>query len=214
MIDPVETERRVEALLFAAAGPLSVEDMLRRLPEGADVGAALTAVAERYGQRGVQLVCVADKWRFQTAPDLAFLMSEERQEPRRLSRAALETLAIVAYHQPTTRAEIEQIRGVQESRGTIDLLLELGLVKMRGRRRSPGRPITFGTTEAFLEHYGLASLADLPGGAEIRSLGLAGEELSFDFRAPDPTLEPPDDEDPLEPADAPQFHQDYLGEAD
>ena len=214
MSEPAETERRVEALLFAAAGPLSVDDMTRRLPEGADVGAALVALAERYEKRGVQLVCVAEKWRFQTAPDLAFLMTEERQEPRRLSRAALETLAIVAYHQPTTRAEIEQIRGVQESRGTIDLLLELGLVRMRGRRRSPGRPITFGTTEGFLEHYGLAALTDLPGAAEIKGLGLVGAELSFDFRAPDPTLASEDDEEPLEGADAPEFHQDYLGEAD
>jgi len=209
-----ETERRIEALLFAAAGPLSAEDMARRLPEGAEVSPALEALKARYAERGVTLVCVAEKWRFQTAEDLAFLMTEERQEPRRLSRAALETLAIVAYHQPTTRAEIEQIRGVQESRGTIDLLLELGLVRMRGRRRSPGRPITFGTTESFLEHYGLATLADLPGAAEIKSLGLAGAELSFDFRAPDPALASADDEDPLEPAEAPEFHQDYLGEAD
>ncbi len=215
MSDPAETERRVEALLFAASGPLSAEDIARRLPEGADVGAALTGLQERYADRGVQLVCVAEKWRLQTAEDLAFLMTEERQEPRRLSRAALETLAIVAYHQPTTRAEIEQIRGVQESRGTIDLLLELGLVRMRGRRRSPGRPITFGTTEGFLEHYGLASLADLPGAAEIKGLGLAGAELSFDFRAPDPTLALGEDEEPLDAADTPEFHQDYLGgEAD
>jgi len=212
--DPAETERRLEALLFAASGPLSAEEMARRLPEGADVGAGIFALKERYAERGVNLVCVADKWRFQTAEDLAFLMTEERQEPRRLSRAALETLAIVAYHQPTTRAEIEQIRGVQESRGTIDLLLELGLVRMRGRRRSPGRPITFGTTETFLEHYGLASIADLPGAADIKSLGLAGAELSFDFRAPDPTLAFGEDEEPLEPADAPEFHQDYLGEGD
>jgi segregation and condensation protein B len=214
MIELSETERRIEALLFAAAGPLSVADIARRLPEGADVDGALTALAGRYAERGVTLACVADKWRLQTAADLAFLMTEERQEPRRLSKAALETLAIVAYHQPTTRAEIETIRGVQESRGTVDLLLELGLIRMRGRRRSPGRPITFGTTEGFLEHYGLASLADLPGAPEMKSLGLAGAELGFDFKAPDPSLAPAEDEEPLDPADAPEFNQDFVGEAD
>jgi segregation and condensation protein B len=213
-MDPAETERRIEALLFAAAGPLSAADLARRLPEGADVGEALMALKARYVDRGVNLVCVADKWRLQTAPDLAFLMTEERQEPRRLSKAALETLAIVAYHQPTTRAEIEVIRGVQESRGTVDLLLEIGFIRMRGRRRSPGRPITFGTTDTFLEHYGLASLADLPGAQEMKSLGLVGAELGFDFTTPDPTLAPADDEEPLEPAEAPEFNQDYLGEAD
>src|SRR5579871_7047952 len=116
--------------------------MARRLPEGADVGAGIFALKERYAERGVNLVCVADKWRFQTAEDLAFLMTEERQEPRRLSKAALETLAIVAYHQPATRAEIEAVRGVQASRGTLDLLLEIGFVRPRGRRRTPGRPVT------------------------------------------------------------------------
>jgi segregation and condensation protein B len=214
MMEVTETERRIEALLFAAAGPLSAADLARRLPEGADVGGALMALKARYADRGVNLVCVAEKWRLQTAPDLAFLMTEERQEPRRLSKAALETLAIVAYHQPTTRAEIEAIRGVQESRGTVDLLLEIGFIRMRGRRRSPGRPITFGTTEAFLEHYGLASLADLPGAQEMKSLGLVGAELGFDFTTPDPALALADDEEPLEPADAPEFNQDYLGEAD
>jgi segregation and condensation protein B len=214
VIGGAETERRIEALLFAAAGPLSAADLARRLPEGAAVGEALMALRARYADRGVNLICVADKWRLQTAPDLAFLMTEERQEPRRLSKAALETLAIVAYHQPTTRAEIEAIRGVQESRGTVDLLLEIGFIRMRGRRRSPGRPITFGTTDAFLEHYGLANLADLPGAQEMKSLGLAGAELGFDFTTPDPTLAPADDEEPLEPAEAPEFNQDYLGEAD
>ncbi|HLI65736.1 MAG TPA: SMC-Scp complex subunit ScpB [Caulobacteraceae bacterium] len=211
MSDPAETERRIEALLFAASGPLSVADMARRLPEGADVPTALAALGARYAERGVNLVCVADRWRFQTAADLGFLMTEERQEQRRLSRAALETLAIVAYHQPTTRGEIEAVRGVQANRGTLDLLLELGLVKMRGRRRSPGRPITFGTTDAFLEHYGLASLADLPGAQEMKSLGLLAGDVGFDFAAPGSAPDA-DDEDPLEPGDSPEFHQDYLGE--
>src|SRR5204863_9016859 len=124
-----------------------------------------------YYGRGVTLACVAGRWRFQTAADLAFLMTHERTEPRRLSRAAQETLAIVAYHQPVTRAEIEAVRGVQASKGTLDMPLEVGLVRMRGRRRTPGRPITYGTTDAFLEHYGLASLADLPGAAEMRAAG-------------------------------------------
>jgi segregation and condensation protein B len=212
MTDLAETERRIEALLFAAAGPLSAADLARRLPEGADIGAALMALNDRYAGRGVTLVCVADKWRLQTAQDLAFLMTEEREEPRRLSKAALETLAIVAYHQPTTRAEIEAIRGVQESRGTLDILLELELVRMRGRRRSPGRPITFATTDTFLEHYGLASLADLPGAQEMKALGLAADNLGFDFSAPDPTLTLGEDDEPLESADTPEFHQDYLGE--
>ncbi len=211
MSDPAETERRIEALLFAAAEPLSVSDLAKRLPEGADVEAALAALQARYEGRGVALVCVADRWRLQTAADLAFLMTEERVEPRRLSKAAQETLAIIAYHQPCTRADIELVRGVQANRGTLDVLLELGLIKMRGRRRSPGRPITFGTTAGFLEHYGLASLSDLPGAREMRALGLLSLDLPANFAIPDPTAAP-DDEDPLEPGDAPEFHQDYLGE--
>jgi segregation and condensation protein B len=211
MSDAAETERRVEALLFAASEPLSVTDLARRLPEGAEVGPALAALEARYAERGVNLVCVAERWRFQTAADLAFLMTEERQEPRRLSRAALETLAIVAYHQPATRAEIEAIRGVQASRGTLDLLLELGLVRMRGRRRTPGRPITFATTDAFLEHYGLAGLADLPGAQEMKTLGLIGADAPFDFAAPDAAGASDDDEDPLDPGDTPEFNQDFLG---
>jgi len=177
MSDPVETGRRIEALLFAAAEPLSIGDLAKRLPEGADIEAALAALQGQYEGRGVSLVCVADRWRFQTATDLAFLMTEERIEPRRLSRAAQETLAIIAYHQPCTRADIELVRGVQANRGTLDVLLELGLIRMRGRRRTPGRPITFGTTSTFLEHYGLASLADLPGAREMKALGLLSLDL-------------------------------------
>ena len=210
--DAEETERQVEALLFAAAGPLSVADLARRLPERADVDAALTTLRSRYAGRGVELACVADAWRFQTAQDLAFLMSEEREEPRRLSRAAQETLAIIAYHQPVTRAEIESVRGVQASRGTLDVLLELGLVRMRGRRRTPGRPVTFGTTDGFLEHYGLANLADLPGASEMKALGLLSLDLPAGFEVPDPSAALAPDEDPLEPGEAVEFHQDYLGE--
>jgi len=210
--DIEETERQVEALLFAAAGPLTVKDLVRRLPEGAEIDAVLTALRARYAGRGVDLVCVADAWRFQTAADLAFLMTEEREEPRRLSKAAQETLAIIAYHQPVTRAEIESVRGVQASRGTLDQLLELGLVRMRGRRRTPGRPVTFGTTDGFLEHYGLANLADLPGASEMKALGLLSLDLPAGFDVPDPSANLAPDEDPLEPGDTPEFHQDYLGE--
>jgi segregation and condensation protein B len=205
-----ETEREVEALLFAAAGPLSEADLARRLPDGADISAALAALQARYAGRGVELACVAERWRFQTAGDLAWLMTEEQADPRRLSRAGQETLAIIAYHQPVTRAEIEAVRGVQASRGTLDVLLELGLVRMRGRRRTPGRPVTFGTTDAFLEHYGLASLADLPGMAEMKAAGLLSLDLPVDFEIPNPdgaSL----DEDLLE-AEGPEFHVDFVGD--
>ncbi|EJL25493.1 segregation and condensation protein B [Caulobacter sp. AP07] len=213
-IDPLFTERCIEALLFAAAEPLSVADLAKRLPEGADIEQGLADLAARYAGRGIELVQVAGRWRYQTAADLAFLMTEEREEPRRLSKAAQETLAIIAYHQPVTRAEIEAVRGVQASRGTLDVLLELGLVKMRGRRRTPGRPVTFGTTDAFLEHYGLATLADLPGVAEMRAAGLLSLDLPPGFSVPDPMgLRPGEDEDPLDGDEAPEFAQDFLGES-
>lgn len=210
MTDRMETAREIEALLFAAAGPLSEADIAARLPEGADVAGALQDLADRYAGRGVVLANVAGGWRFQTAEDLAWLMTEEREEPRRLSRAAQETLAIIAYHQPVTRAEIEAVRGVQASRGTLDVLLELGLVRMRGRRRTPGRPVTYGTTDAFLAHYGLASLTDLPGMAEMKAAGLLSLDLPADFEVPDPNAAALD-EDPLE-ADAPEFHVDFLAD--
>ena len=211
MTDPSEDVRRIEALLFAAAEPLSHQDLARRLPEGADVAAAIDVLKAWYANRGVELACVAGRWRFQTAADLAFLMTEEREEQRRLSRAAHETLAIIAYHQPVTRAEIESIRGVQANRGTLDTLLELGLIRMRGRRRTPGRPVTFGTTDDFLIHYGLASLTDLPGAQEMKGLGLLSLDLPPGFTVPDPLLAA-EAEDPLEPGDEPQFHQDFLTE--
>ena len=206
-----DVTRAVEALLFAAAGPLSTEDMARRLPEGADVPAAIEGLKAIYAGRGVELAEVAGRWRFQTAQDLAWLMTEERSEPRRLSKAAQEILAIIAYHQPVTRAEMEQIRGVQTSRGSLDVLLELGLVRMRGRRRSPGRPVTYGTTDAFLEHYGLATIADLPGMAEMKAAGLLDLNMPSDFALPDPNQRA-EDEDPLEEGDTPEFHQDFLGD--
>jgi segregation and condensation protein B len=211
MTTPAAVARMIEALLFAAAEPLAVADLEDRLPAGADVAAGLQALAALYAGRGIQLAKVGDRWRFQTAEDLAFLMTREREEPRRLSRAAQETLAIIAYHQPVTRAEIEAIRGVQSSAGTLDVLLELKLVRLRGRRRSPGRPVTWGTTDGFLEHYGLASLADLPGLGEMKAAGLLSLDLPPGFSVPDPSAALAE-EDPLESAEeAPEFHRDYLG---
>ncbi len=210
--DDLEIERRVEALLFAAAAPLSAADLARRLPEGADVTAALMALKDRYGDRGVRLECVADRWRFATAPDLAFLMTEERDEPRKLSRAALETLAIIAYHQPCTRAEIESVRGVSLSKGTLDLLLEMGFVRLRGRRRTPGRPVTYGTADRFLEHFGLASLADLPGLQDMKAAGLLDFAIPAGFEVPQPGASE-DGEDLLDLDDAsPEFAQDFVRE--
>ncbi|HEY1929732.1 MAG TPA: SMC-Scp complex subunit ScpB [Caulobacteraceae bacterium] len=210
MSEPSEIRRMVEALLFAAAEPLSLEDLADRLPHGADVAAALADLGEFYQGRGVILSKVGVGWRFNTAPDLAFLMTKEREEPRRLSRAAQETLAIVAYHQPVTRSEIDAIRGVQSGQGTLDALLQMGLVRMRGRRRSPGRPVTWGTTEAFLAHYGLESLADLPGAAEMKAAGLLSADVPPGFAIPEVGTDP--HEDPLESDEGPQFHQDFFDE--
>lgn len=164
--------RMVEALLFASAAPLSEADLSERVPEGVEVSALLDRLQAFYAGRGVNLVHVAEKWMFRTAPDLAFLLRREVQDQRRLSRAAVETLAIIAYHQPITRAEIEDTRGVSLSRGTLDVLMEEGWVRMMGRRRSPGRPVTYGTSEAFLVHFGLASIKDLPGLEELKAAGL------------------------------------------
>jgi segregation and condensation protein B len=207
--DPTLTERQVEALLFAAAEPLSLTDLARRLPEGAEVEPAIAALQQRYAGRGVELDCVAGRWRFRTAADLAALMVEEREVEKRLSRAAMETLAIIAYHQPVTRADIEAIRGVGLSKGTLDLLLEIGWVRMRGRRRTPGRPITYGTSDAFLEHFGLGGLNDLPGAQELKAAGLLGMDLPADVFPP-PAIGEAGDEDPLEPGDAPEFYQDQI----
>jgi segregation and condensation protein B len=160
--------RMVEALLFAASEPLDEKALATSLPEGADITALLEELQLHYERRGVTLLKVADKWQFRTASDLAFLLRKEKPEQKRLSRAALETLAIVAYHQPVTRAEIEDIRGVALSKGTIDILMEIGWVKIRGRKRTPGRPVTFGTTDSFLVQFGLESVGHLPGADELK----------------------------------------------
>lgn len=167
-----EQERMVEAILFAAAHPLTAAEIARRLPPGCDAPAALRALAARHAGRGVVLERAGDGWALRTAPDLAWLMTPEQTEAKRLSRAAIETLAIVAYHQPVTRTEIEEIRGVTLSKGTLDQLIELGWVRLGRRRQTPGRPVTFVTTDAFLDHFALESARDLPGLAELRAAGL------------------------------------------
>ena len=161
--DRQEKLRILEALLFAAPEPLDQAALAEHFAEGEDIAALLAELQGTYATRGVNLVRVAGKWAFRTAEDLAFLLEREAVEQRRLSRAALETLAIIAYHQPVTRAEIEEIRGVSTSKGTLDVLLETGWIKLRGRRRAPGRPVTYGTTEQFLGHFGFDSIQDLPG---------------------------------------------------
>ncbi len=167
-----EQERMVEAILFATSEPMSARQIEARLPHGADVAEALVHVRKRYQGRGVHLTKIGDAWAFRTAPDLGFLMQKEQVEERKLSRAAMETLAIIAYHQPVTRGEIEEIRGVSVSRGTIDLLLELEWIKLGRRRMTPGRPVTFIVTQTFLDHFGLESARDLPGLKELRETGL------------------------------------------
>jgi len=194
--------RILEALLFASAEPLSASDLAPQLGEGADVDALLAVLQERYAGRGVNLVKRADKWAFRTAADLDFLLKRETTDNRPLSRAALETLAIIAYHQPATRAEVEEVRGVATGKGTLDLLMEAGWVRMRGRRRTPGRPVTYGTTEAFLDHFGLEALADLPGLEELKGAGLLSNRLPPNMQIPLPFDGPlRDDEDPLDPDD-------------
>jgi segregation and condensation protein B len=166
-----EFVRAVEATLFASATPLSPEEIAAHVGEG-DIAAALVQLAEHYGGRGVELVERGGRWHFQTAPDLAHLLRRTREEPRRLSRAATETLAIIAYHEPVSRAEIEAIRGVQISKGTIDVLMDAGWVRPAGRREGPGRPLLYATTAEFLSHFGLGSRRDLPGIDDLQAAGL------------------------------------------
>ena len=195
--------RLLEAMLFASSEPLDTATLAERLPEEMDVEAALGALQQEYATRGVNLVRIAGKWTFRTANDLSWLLSREAVETRKLSRAALETLAIVAYHQPVTRAEIEDIRGVTTSKGTLDVLLETGWIRPRGRRKAPGRPLTFGTTEAFLAHFGLEGLTDLPGLEELKWAGLFDGRLPAGFAMPAPSDDPAlrEDEEPLEEGD-------------
>ena len=200
---PTEDERAhmrlCEALIFAAEEPLGEEEMAKRLPQGADLAKALAYLKAEYFGRGVNLVRVGKKWFFRTAPDLAWALQREQVEPKKLSRAAMETLAIIAYHQPATRAEIEDIRGVALSKGTMDVLLETGWVRLRGRRRVPGRPVTFGTTDKFLMHFGLEQISDLPGLDDLKAAGLFDGRLPKGFGVPQPRdgAALMDDEEPL-----------------
>ena len=198
-----EELRLLEALLFASAEPLDQAALAKKMPEGVDIKVALAQLQADYASRGVNLVRVANKWTFRTAGDLSWLMTRESTETRRLSRAAIEMLAIIAYHQPVTRAEIEEIRGVQTAAGTLDVLLRTEWIRPRGRRKAPGRPITYGTTEAFLSNFGLEEVGDLPGLEELKGAGLIEGSMPTGFGVPvpsdDTTLR--DDEDPLEPGD-------------
>jgi segregation and condensation protein B len=198
-----EELRLLEAMLFASAEPLDEATLAARLPAEVDLPATLARLQEDYAVRGVNLVRVGGKWTFRTASDLSWLLSKETIETRKLSRAAIETLAIVAYHQPVTRSEIEDIRGVSTSKGSVDVLLETGWIRPRGRRKAPGRPVTYGTTETFLSHFGLDALDDLPGVEELKGSGLLDGRLPPGFSVPVPSDDPAlrDDEDPLEPSD-------------
>lgn len=209
--------RIVEALVFAAPQPLSEKKIAEHLPPDADVQAVLAVLAADYAGRGVGLVRVAGKWTFRTADDLSYLLEKYAVEERRLSKAALETMAIIAYHQPVTRAEIEEIRGVQTSRGTLDVLLATNWIRPRGRRRAPGKPLTYGTTDEFLSHFGLQSLSDLPGLGDLKAAGLLDSDLPPDFAAPDPKHvagllpdELPLDEDTADGFDDDMFDDDAL----
>jgi len=198
-----EELRLLEALLFAAASPLDEAQLARRLPNGVNVRDALMRLKAEYATRGVNLVKVGKKWTFRTASDLSWLLTKFTKETRKLSRAAIETLAIIAYHQPVTRAEVEEIRGVAVSPGTFDVLMSTGWIRLRGRRKAPGRPLTYGTTEAFLEHFGLEEVGDLPGLEELRGAGLLDPRLPPEFAVPVPSDDTQlrDDEDPLDPGD-------------
>jgi segregation and condensation protein B len=198
-----EELRLLEALLFAAAAPLEESVLAKKLPAGVDVRDALARLKAEYAARGVNLVKIGKKWTFRTAADLSWLLTKKSTEVRKLSRAAVETLAIIAYHQPVTRAEIEEIRGVVAAAGTLDVLLETGWIRLRGRRKAPGRPLTYGTSEEFLSHFGLEEVGDLPGLDELKGAGLLDGRLPPEFAVPvpsdDSTLR--EDEDPLDPGD-------------
>ncbi len=207
--DRREKLRILEALLFAASEPLDIATLGKALASTSveDLTALLGELQQLYATRGINLVRIAGKWAFRTAEDLSYLLERHAHEERKLSKAAMETMAIIAYHQPVTRAEIEEIRGVATSAGTLDLLMETGWVRPRGRRRAPGRPITYGTTPAFLEHFSLDQIRDLPGLAELKGAGLLDSTLPADFMVPEPTdvaaLMP--DELPLEDVEEPEL---------
>ena len=199
--------RIVEAIVFASAEPVDVAHLKGFLPEGTDIAGLLADLQANYTNRGVNLVEVAGKWLFRTSDDLSYLLRREKLEERKLSKAAMETLAIIAYHQPMTRAEIEDIRGVAISKGTLDQLLEIGWVRMRGRRKTPGRPVTYGTTDGFLSHFGLNEVGDLPGLQELKGAGLLDANLppGFDIPMPRSSDDLLPDEDPLDGTETEQL---------
>jgi segregation and condensation protein B len=215
-MDRAQHLRLIEALLFASAAPLDVEAIAERLPTGCDVTVLIAELENEYRGRGVNLVFVAGGWTFRTATDLADKLKLEKVVPRKLSRAGIETLAIVAYHQPVTRAEIEDIRGVAASSGTLDVLMETGWIAPMGRRETPGRPITWGTTDAFLLHFGLADRKDLPGIEELKATGLVGPRpialtetaRTLPFAPPDELPRRDDPEETDDPADDPSLNTD------
>ncbi|WP_245418389.1 MULTISPECIES: SMC-Scp complex subunit ScpB [Cohaesibacter] len=200
----LQLKRMLEALLFASVEPMSIGEIALRMPDNLDVRSLLRQVQQDYAERGVNLIEVEGKWLFRTAKDLGFLMQAESIEPRKLSRAALETLAIIAYHQPVTRAEIEQIRGVSTVRGTLDVLLQTEWIRVRGRRKSPGRPVTFGTSDRFLVHFDLTTIQDLPGLEELKGAGMIDSALppAFSMPTPDDNEDLAEDEDPLDADEA------------
>ena len=198
----LEVMRMAEAIVFASAEPVSERALLSRLPQGVDIETVMHQLQKSYASRGINLARIGSNWAFRTADDLGFLLQCEAVETRKLSRAALETLAIIAYHQPVTRSEIEEIRGVATSKGTLDVLLETNWVRMRGRRRTPGRPVTYGTSDGFLDHFGLEEVRDLPGLDELKGAGLLQSQLPQGFKIPSPEDGMlADDEDPLTPDD-------------
>lgn len=196
--------RMVEAILFASSEPVSRAALAERLPVDSNIDALINELIEMYSTRGVNLSLVGDAYAFRTAPDLSFLLSKEEQSVRKLSRAALEVLAIIAYHQPVTRAELEDVRGVETSKGTLDVLMETGWIKIRGRRRTPGRPVTYGTTQDFLDHFTLPDISDLPGMEELKGAGLLSSRLPENFTIPIPSVHVDElsvEEDPYEDID-------------
>jgi segregation and condensation protein B len=202
------TLRRLEAIVFASVEPVSDADLALQVPHDLHLNDLMTQLQRDYQSRGVQLVHTAQGWQFRTAPDLTDLIAIVKEEPRKLSKVALETLAIIAYHQPVTRAEIEDIRGVSTMRGTLDTLLETGWVRLRGRRKTPGRPVTYGTTPAFLAHFGLEALSDLPGLEELKGAGFIEGRVPSHLHVPNPSDDPAlnADEDPLEEDEATLFN--------
>ncbi|WP_019961486.1 SMC-Scp complex subunit ScpB [Woodsholea maritima] len=204
--------RQIEALLFAAAEPLDLATLKARVKGDFDIRALLARLQADYAPRGIHLVEVGEGWRFQTAPDMAEILEIVREEPKKLSQAASETLAIIAYHQPITRAEIEEIRGVAVSKGTLDILFEMGWLRYRGRKRTPGKPVTYGTTDRFLEYFGLTSLSDLPGVHDLRAAGLLSARIPAGFSMPDPGAPLLSGDNLDHDIDQPDFHVDFLAE--